>query len=1456
MNGTVREIRAQFIAVVSGFKQQINKAVDSVQEIGTETEKSVDKANRSLDDLSKGLKSLNKTLSNSGKADEFKDLSAALDDVQKEFEQTGKVSKDTMKNLQKELSKSKDSLEELGKADAFDGMIREISRVEGSLDELDKVDFRNLIGEINRSEQALSGLNSADLSGLQSEIDQTSFTEVTSGANRASGSVGELNNESLSGLRSEADRTSASLSEVGAAGTDAGNKAEAGGEAAGAGFYGAIGAVTAFTTAVAGAVIGLVGFVKSGIDLQKTMNNVQIRTGATNAEMAKFRNNIMNVYKGGYGEGFSDIADAMVRIEQTTNLSGKALEDATKQALLFRDEFGYEVPESMKTVNVMMKQFGITSEQAFNLLAQGQQQGLDYADDMLDTFWEYSVYFKQLGYDANGMFDVLKAGADAGAFNLDKVGDAIKEFGIRVKDGSKTTNEAFSDLGLDAGEMQEMFAKGGDTAQKALQTVFDKLQKVNDKTVKNTAAVNLFGTMYEDLEENTIAAMNNVQKSGDMTADTMKKIDEIHFDNIGAAFTGLWRWFNGSFLIPLQSQAMPAINNFANNAKRTLDAITSGDNQKISDLLESWGLNDQQINHVFVALNKVKDAFAAVRALASGDEKTGVNLLQKLGLNENQINNIVNLFSTLKSYMSTAIGVFKQFASAIGGFFSGLWDLIGPYIMPALDAVVGFVQETLAKIIGFWNTDGQQIMQAAQNVFNFILSIIKFVMPVVLAIIQSVWGNIKGVISGALNIIMGLVRIFTGLFTGDFSKMWQGIKQLFAGAIQFVWNLVNLLFIGKIIGGIKSLVKTGLTFLKDFWTKIPTLFQTGVTKANKFISDMVVKILGFLKNLAINAVKAVWNMFTGIIKWFANIRTNAVKIFNAMKNTIQAIYNAIKNAVIASVKFMVSKVVGFFKSLYNTGKKIFTDTKNFFTSIWNKIKDSVVNAAKNMWNGARKKFTDMKNGISKIFTSVKDGIKKKFDDIVEFAKKLPGRIGSGIKKMASKVGDGIKSLANTMNKKLALGVNGVIGGINWVLDTLKVPKKVGRVKKWEPPQYAKGTGGHPGGPMIVGDGRKKELVQYPDGTTFLSPATDTLVPNAPAGTKVLSGKDTETLLKSVPMYKNGDGSGISDFLGFVGGKVKQGAQWVGSKVKQGADYVKDKAEELWGYVTDPKKLLKKGLEMTGFSMPEIPAVAKATPQILGKLVDGGVSYLKDKLSDFSFLGDSNAPGNVKSWIAQAVAITKSPTSWIEPLITIAMRESGGRTGPSTINKWDINWKRGTPSMGLMQTIKPTFDSFKMKGHGNIMNPVDNAIAAIRYIKHRYGTPMNTPGLRSLAAGGPYKGYENGGRVFGKQLAWLAENPGVAEWVIPEDGSANAYTHWANAGIANGFMSNDSGSAAPRSGQAAPIANMDETNGKLSQVVEILREIADSDNEKVVVVREISDVQGKDTRIKAFKNGVV
>ena len=221
-----------------------------------------------------------------------------------------------------------------------------------------------------------------------------------------------------------------------------------------------------------------------------------------------------------------------------------------------------------------------------------------------------------------------------------------------------------------------------------------------------------------------------------------------------------------------------------------------------------------------------------------------------------------------------------------------------------------------------------------------------------------------------------------------------------------------------------------------------------------------------------------------------------------------------------------------------------------------------------------------------------------------------------------------------------------------------------------------------------------------------------------------------------------------------------------SGVKKAGKATFNKVKDVWEYASKPKELVKKVIGDIGIDS----GLAKIPKDIAGSglkyIKDKPVKYIKDKIGDFGF-GGGNASGNVKSWISAAIAATGAPKSWQSALETIAMKESGGRTGPSTINKWDINWTRGTPSMGLMQTIRPTFEAYKKAGMNDIMNPIHNAAAAINYIKARYGTPFNTPGIKSMSRGGPYKGYATGGLVRKMGLYPLAED-GHPEWIIPTD----------------------------------------------------------------------------------------
>ncbi|MCZ4246674.1 transglycosylase SLT domain-containing protein [Bacillus amyloliquefaciens] len=149
----------------------------------------------------------------------------------------------------------------------------------------------------------------------------------------------------------------------------------------------------------------------------------------------------------------------------------------------------------------------------------------------------------------------------------------------------------------------------------------------------------------------------------------------------------------------------------------------------------------------------------------------------------------------------------------------------------------------------------------------------------------------------------------------------------------------------------------------------------------------------------------------------------------------------------------------------------------------------------------------------------------------------------------------------------------------------------------------------------------------------------------------------------------------------------------------------------------------------------------------------------------AYSGMGAVSGNVKEWLMSAMIATKTPFSWLPGLMTIAQNESGGN--PNSINLWDSNAKAGHPSQGLMQTIPSTFEAHKAPGMNDISNPIHNAAAAIGYIKSRYGSINNVPGIKSLARGGPYVGYANGGLITKEQIARVGEG-NKREWIIPEE----------------------------------------------------------------------------------------
>lgn len=282
----------------------------------------------------------------------------------------------------------------------------------------------------------------------------------------------------------------------------------------------------AAATTVGGA---LTGTVISANSEEKALNSLQAQTGLTAEEMTKYKDVLEEVYKGNFGESQEEVANVLALIKQTTNETNPSkLKDMTENLFTLRDTYDYDFVETLRAVNMLMEQFGITGEDAFNLIAQGSQKGLNKNGDLLDTINEYSVHYKQLGYDANEFFNSLENGSKAGTFSIDKLGDAMKEFGIRSKDTTSSTQEGFTLLGYGAKASAEDIQKAKDEVAKLEKNLYyakEEQKGFNNSTSeltkqKNADKIEQYSKALKTAEEN----LANLESAGKGTKGSIEDL--------------------------------------------------------------------------------------------------------------------------------------------------------------------------------------------------------------------------------------------------------------------------------------------------------------------------------------------------------------------------------------------------------------------------------------------------------------------------------------------------------------------------------------------------------------------------------------------------------------------------------------------------------------------------------------------------------------------------------------------------------------------------------------------------------------------------------------------------------------------------------------------------------------------------------------------------------------------
>lgn len=294
------------------------------------------------------------------------------------------------------------------------------------------------------------------------------------------------------------------------------------------------------------------------VEGETALDSLQTKTGATADQMAEYEGIITDLYGKGMGEDKLDLSDSIAEVKQQLgDIDSGKLAEVSENALVLRDTFGFDIAENVRAASMLMQKFGITADEAYNLIAQGAQNGLNKNGDLMDVINEYGVHYSQLGYSAEEFFNSLYNGAATGVFSVDKLGDAMKEFGIRTKDTAESTNEGFALLGLNADEMRSKFAAGGESAKLATQETITALFAMSDKVKQNQAGVALFGTMWEDLGADAVKALTNVTGAADQTASTLEEIGEIKYDNLENNLERVTRKAKTDLLEPVVEDLLP-----------------------------------------------------------------------------------------------------------------------------------------------------------------------------------------------------------------------------------------------------------------------------------------------------------------------------------------------------------------------------------------------------------------------------------------------------------------------------------------------------------------------------------------------------------------------------------------------------------------------------------------------------------------------------------------------------------------------------------------------------------------------------------------------------------------------------------------------------------------------------------------------------------------------------------
>lgn len=601
-------------------------------------------------------------------------------------------------------------------------------------------------------------------------------------------------------------------------------------------------------------------------ETENAVTKVNAYFGETGQAAEESANVIKSVYSDGVGESMDSVADAVLMVKKNLgDLSETDLTNLTQQAITLDELYGIDMNETLRGVNSLMQQYGLTAQEAMDYIVVGTQNGLDKTNELGDNLSEYAGKFSQAGYSASEYFQLLDNGLKNGAYNLDKVNDAINEVTTRLVDG--TIGESIGSFSTKTQELFTSWQNGGATQKQVIDSIVADIGNcTNQQEALNLAAL-AFGTMAEDGNLKFITSLTSVGS----TYDSVKGSAQGMFD---ATTTPMQQMESNTR--KLQQALVPLGEKLAELANAILPPLVSvittvgGWFEKLPGPVQNFVIILGALLAAFTALTPVIAAISVVMGALN------ISMLP-----------IIAVIAAVAAAIAGIIAIIQNWG-AITQWFGELWNTICTGIGAMVDSLKAWFSNLWTHLQSVW----EGICNVVQTAVVLLGSIIQGAIDIITLPFQMIWENCKGIVS----------------------SVWEGIKSVVSSAIHAVSSTIS-----SVMSAIKNVITTVWNAISSKVSSVLNTIKTTVSTVFNAVKSVASSVWNGIKSVISSVVDGIKSKVSSV---FNGVKSTVTSIFNGIKSTATSVWNGIKDAIIKpveaaknAVKGIIDKITGFFSGM-------------------------------------------------------------------------------------------------------------------------------------------------------------------------------------------------------------------------------------------------------------------------------------------------------------------------------------------------------------------------------------------------------------------------------------------------------------------------------------------------------------------------------------------------------------